>query len=299
MLWLGIDMGGSATRWVAQDVSGATVARGQTTGATAHLLDAAGHAAFAAALTPIRQVLPGPVSGAHLGLTGVGTGRAPQAVTAAAAALGLPAGSVSCCNDVVLAWHAAFPAGRGHLVYAGTGSVGVSIADDGAVTMVGGRGVLIDDAGGAAWIALRALDLLCRRIDLHGAPLGAEGLAQALAGPLGGTDWEAMRRYVYGRDRGALGLLARAVAQAADAGDAAALDLMARAGAELARLAQALIARCGPAPVAALGGVFALHPAVAAGLRAGLPGVTLDWPQIDAAAHAAAIARGAAPRRDH
>jgi len=297
MLFLGIDMGGSATRWVVRDPTGAIVARGRTAGASAHIEQAAGRAAFEAALIPIARTLPAPLAGAHLGLTGAGVYPATQVQVVAAQALGLAPAVVGICNDVVLAWHAAFPAGGGHLIYAGTGSVGVSIAADKTVTMVGGRGVLIDDAGGAAWIALRALDQVCRRIDHHGAPVGAEALARALADSLGGPDWEDMRRYVYGRDRGAVGLLAQAVAQAARAGDAVALALLQQAGAELARLGQALLARCGRAPVAALGGAFALHPAIGAGLRDGLSGVTLDWPQIDAAAHAATMAREAATGR--
>jgi hypothetical protein len=37
--------------------------------------------------------------------------------------------------------------------------------------------------------------------------------------------------------------------------------------------------------------VLALHPSIAAGLEAALPGVALRYPQIDAALHAAQMAR--------
>jgi N-acetylglucosamine kinase-like BadF-type ATPase len=80
------------------------------------------------------------------------------------------------------------------------------------------------------------------------------------------------------------------VARAADAGDAQALALMTRAGTELARLAQALLARCGPAPVAAVGGVLHLHPAIRAGFEDALPGITPTYPTPDAASHAARMA---------
>ena len=209
---------------------------------------------------------------------------------AAAGALNLPTSRVTIVNDMVLAWHAVWPRGGGHLVSAGTGSVGFSL-HRGAMILVGGRGALIDDAGSAAWIALRALDALWRRIDETGAPRGAEMLADALFGALGGGDWDATRRFVYGRDRGAIGSLARPVAEAAHRGDPLARDLMARAGTELARLARALVARAGDAPVAVIGGVLTLHPAIRTAIEAATPGLALVWPAPDAAARAATLAQ--------
>lgn len=297
-LFLGVDMGGTATRWVAADAAGTVVARGQTTGATGLLFDDAARAAFRAALAPIAgQIGSNPLEAAFLGITGAGM-QGDAAVTAAAAeALGLPPGRIRQVNDMVLAWHAAFPRGGGHLVSAGTGSVGLSVAADGRITLVGGRGTLIDDAGSGAWIGLRALDAVYRLIDAHGAPRGAEILATHLFDAMGGSDWDSTRRFVYGRDRGAIGTLARAVAAAAQAGDETALTLLTRAGGELARLARVLLDRCGPAPVAVIGGVLGLHPAVRDGLARALPDVTPAFPTIDAAAHAARMARAAAPDR--
>ena len=66
-------------------------------------------------------------------------------------------------------------------------------------------------------------------------------------------------------------------------GDAAALEILHHAGQELARLGHALIARCGAAPVGLTGGVLALHPAIAAAMRADLPGVDLQPMTLDAA----------------
>ena len=192
---------------------------------------------------------------------------------------------------MVLAWHTAFPRGGGHLVLAGTGSVGLSVDAGGGITLVGGRGALIDDGGSGAWIALRALDRVWRAIDHAGHPEGVKILARHLFAAIGGEDWEDTRRYVYGRDRGAIGRLATAVAAAAHEGDAAALEILHHAGQELARLGHALIARCGAAPVGLTGGVLALHPAIAAAMRADLPGVDLQPMTLDAAAHAAAMAR--------
>ena len=296
MHYLGVDMGGSATRWVCCDAEGRIRAEGVTPGATGLVFSDEARRVFLAALEPIRAALPGPVTRAVLGLTGVGLDADPSITALIAQGLGLDAAQVTFCNDMVLAWHAAFSRTPGHLVSAGTGSVGLSVDDAGRVTLVGGRGTLIDDAGSGAWIALRALDAVYRRIDAHGAATGAEVLARHLFAAMGGDDWDTTRRFVYGAERGALGLLAAPVAAAAHAGDPVALDLMARAGQELARLARALLARCGPAPVAVVGGVLALHPLVRTTMIAQVPDAALDFPILNAAARAADLARGPLPK---
>jgi len=294
-LWLGIDMGGTATRWVAQNAGGAVVARGTQAGATGLLFDPASRAAFVAALAGCATAAPGPLHGAVLGITGSGLHPDDDLIATAAGALGLAPARVCALNDMVLAWHTAFPRGGGHLVLAGTGSVGLSVDGTGRITLVGGRGALIDDGGSGAWIALRALDRVWRAIDRAGRPEGVDILARHLFAAIGGDDWEDTRRYVYGRDRGAIGTLATAVAAAALDGDAIALEILQGAGHELARLGRDLIARCGDAPVGLTGGVLALHPAIADALRADLPGVDLQPMTLDAAAHAAAMARDTFP----
>ncbi|WP_068300294.1 N-acetylglucosamine kinase [Pararhodobacter sp. CCB-MM2] len=282
MRFLGVDMGGTGTRWATSDGS-----RGESAGATGLVFDAAARSAFEAALAPMRA--DGPFAGAYLGVTGAGFEDDPTLRTLAGAVLGLPAESVTIVNDMVLAWQAVWPEGGGHLVAAGTGSVGFSM--EGGVTLVGGRGTLIDDGGSGAWIALRALDALWRLIDDDSAPKGAEILADAVFGAIGGSDWEATRRHVYGGDRGAIGRLARPVAEAAHLGDPLALELMARAGGELARLARALVARAGEAPVAVIGGVLPLHPEIRTAMEAGTPGIALTFPTPDAPATAARLAK--------
>ncbi len=289
MRWLGVDMGGTATRWALVETGGKVVSRGETPGASGLAFDAAGRAALDAALAPLRA--QGPVDGAYLGVTGAGFADDPDLRRLIARALGVPEEKARVVNDMVLAWRACWPKGGGHLLASGTGSVGFTM--QGETLLIGGRGTLIDDAGSGAWIALRALDALWRRIDESGKPEGAETLARTLAAAMGGSDWEATRRAVYGADRGAIGRLAQPVAQAAMAGDPLALDLMRRAGEELARLARILVARAGAAPVAVIGGVLSLHPDIRAALEAGTPGIALCYPQPDAALTAARLAQEA------
>lgn len=289
-LALGLDMGGTATRWAVCDRAGRIVARGNAAGASAHLFNPEARAGFVAALQAVARAAPGPVAALRAGLTGHDAAAETEARAALADVFGagLP---ITVTDDVELAFHAAFRPGEGHLVLAGTGSVGFSLSARGEATRVGGRGLLIDDAGSGGWIALRALDGLLRGLDRDGDFRAAPALAAALSDLLGApADWPLIRAAVYGGDRGRIGTLAQAVARAAREGDSLAQEVMARAAQELARLAGALIARCGPAPVAFAGGVLDLDPRIRRDLAAALPGAALCFPKIDAAAAAAKLA---------
>ena len=191
-----------------------------------------------------------------------------------------------------LAYRAAFAPGAGHLISAGTGSIGLHVTADGQIIRVGGRGLLIDDGGSGTWIALTALDRLYRLIDETGSTAGAQILADELFTAIGGSDWDATRAYIYGSDRGRIGALAQAVARAATKGDALALDILTQAGTELARLGQALVARAGHLPIGYVGGIIDLHPQIRLSLADALPDEVLLYPRLDAAAFAAQWARG-------
>lgn len=289
-------MGGTATRWALLDEDEALLGRGESTGASGLIFDAASAGAFRSALEGIRDALPKIPTQAHLGITGAGFARHAGLEEQVQAVFGLTSDRFTYSNDMVLAWHAAFPEGHGHLVSAGTGSIGVSIDAAGAATVVGGRGILVDDGGSGSWIALRALDLVYRLIDEHGSAQGAEKLADRLFAKMGGGDHGAMRAFVYGTDRGRIGQLAVAVADAARDGDALAERILTEAVSELSRLARALLHRCGPAPVGFIGGVIRLSPAIRQGLERSFEDVDITFPTIDAALQAARMARQAAQK---
>lgn len=287
MNYLGIDMGGTASRWVLVDSGGVERARGTAPGGTGLIGDPGHRAAFVAALEALRAALPCAPARAHLGLTGVGFARDPAVDALCAQALGLNPAQVSHENDMELAHRAAFGTGAGHLVLAGTGSVGMTRLPDGAALIIGGHGALIDDGGSASWIALRALRQVLRARD-EGMADGV--LAQHLFNAIGGTGWEAVRRHVYAGDRGRIGLLARAVAGAAAAGDAQAVALMHAAADELARLARILIDRAGPAPLVFTGGVLDLGPDIRNRLATRLAAEAPPFRPLDAALTAARTA---------
>jgi N-acetylglucosamine kinase-like BadF-type ATPase len=226
------------------------------------------------------------------GVTGFGVEQVPLLRDMLASALGLGADAVRAMSDIELVCHAAFAPGQGYVVYAGTGSVAAFLDEHGTLQRAGGRGVIIDDAGGGHWIAREALRHIWRADDAAPGVWRAWPLAVHLAQHMGGTGWAPTRQWVYGATRGELGMLALAVASAAREGDAAALDVLRRAGTELARLAQAMLLRHGARAVVLAGRVWELHPAIEESLRAALPAHVqvrrLSMPPHHAAARLAA-----------
>lgn len=271
MLALGIDAGGTQTRWALAVPPGVIVAEGQVQGFSAVDFHGAGQAQVATVLGELaRAVLQvGRPLRVHAGLTGFGaaSGSLDQLV---AAALGLPAAAVTLGSDIETAYLDLFAPGQGYLVYAGTGSVAAFIDQEGVLHRAGGRGVLIDDGGGGYWIAREALRHVWRAEDERPGSWHASPLAQELFALMGGSEWSHTRQYVYSGSRGDVGRLALAVARAA-AQDPVAQDILRRAGAELARLARTLIARYGPRPVTLGGRAATLHPLIADTMRGALP----------------------------
>lgn len=289
---LGFDIGGTASRWVACDPSGAVVARGEAGGASGRVFDPLERDRLSAAVHLAAQTLAqqGLVAERVIaGLTGFGPGAADEVKAVLAQPLALAHTSVLAVDDMALAYLEQFAPGEGHLVSAGTGSFGLHIAADGSRVRVGGRGILIDDAGSGAWIALRALDHIYRGYDRH-ASFGADSvLAEELLGAIGGSSWDDVRQYVYGGDRGRIGTLSVAVARAATRGDAAAAAILRAAGTELARLATALVGRAGSLPVALVGRVLDLHLAVREQVARMLAAETVHVRRSDAALAAARL----------
>lgn len=271
---LGLDGGGTATRWALADAEGRLVAQGQVAPLSgAQLTTDDGREALTATLAKLAADarLHGTAVGVVAGVTGLGAEHAPALHALLAEAFALPLSAVGSMSDIELACHAAFAPGQGCVVYAGTGSVAAFIDAAGTLHRAGGRGAVIDDAGGGHWIARQALRLVWRAEDEQPGAWQRSALARALFDALGGSDWAVTRQGVYGATRGELGTLALAVARAAHDGDGAALALLRDAGLELARLARALHGRLGARPVALAGRVFDLHPAIETALRQALP----------------------------
>jgi len=270
-LGLGIDAGGTATRWRLADDQGDCIAKGNADPLTGHLFSAAAEERARQIILDMAQAIlrHGKPLGIVAGITGLTRDTPSEAKMRAlfAEIFELPPDKVFVAEDMWIAYLSYFALGEGILVYSGTGSIGYYLSETKEVIRVGGRGNLIDDGGSGFWIAREALKTILRKEEESPGQGWATPLGQCLERALGGTDWNVVRSYVYGGDRGKIGLLARAVGEAARADDQTALRILREAGEELARLANSLTKRVGPRPVALAGGSSRLHPIVAEAFR--------------------------------
>jgi len=274
-LGLGVDAGGSSTRWWLEGPGGSGTG-GRLAPLAGHLYGVAGRRDGEARLEELAAAVTaagrGRVTAVVVGVTGLTAGGEPAAWLRARLAerFALDQAAVSVLDDIELAFRAAFPERDGVLVYAGTGAVAVTSGPDGRRLRAGGHGFLIDDDGGAFSIGRAALRWLLRGTDEAGAPPDTP-LARLLWDAAGGRGWDAVRAYVYGGGRAAVAALAPGVARAAAQGDGDAERILGWAGSELARLGRLLLARRGGATAVALaGGVARAGGALEASFRAGL-----------------------------
>jgi N-acetylglucosamine kinase-like BadF-type ATPase len=287
-LGLGIDAGGTQTRWALSRPDGTVVAEGAVSGSSAlQLASAAGRERLRATFAELaQQVLAhGRPRRICAGLTGFG-GESQLLVGWLVELLGVDAAAIAICNDIEIAYLDSFDYGEGYLVYAGTGSIAAFIDGDGVFHRAGGRGVVLDDAGGGFWIAREALRRIWRREDEAPGAWRESPMAHAVFDYVGGEDWSFSRSFIYTRERGEIGQLALAVARSAEA-DPAARTILQQAGRELARLAMALVSRFGPRPIVLAGRAAELHPLIADTMRTELA-EGLAMQQKTARPHAAA-----------
>jgi N-acetylglucosamine kinase-like BadF-type ATPase len=295
-LGLGIDAGGTQTRWALAAPGGAIVAEGTVAGLSALQMGSPhGRETVRSTFAELAaEVLPhGAPARVQAGLTGFG-GESELLQRWLAELLHMQAADIHFCSDMEIAYRANFAPGEGYLVYAGTGSIGAFIDAEGQFHRAGGRGVVLDDGGGGFWIAKEALRHIWRLEDEHPGAWRGSPMAQAVFDYVGGDDWACSRQFIYGQERGAVGKLALAVAATADR-DPAAAAILHNAGCELARLAQALIKRFGPRPVAVSGRAAELHPSIVAAMRELLP-AGLAFRQTSGGAHYAAARLALEPR---
>ncbi len=293
-LGLGIDAGGTQTRWALAAPGGRIVAEGTAAGLSALQMGSAeGREAVGATFGAIaRDVLThGRPVAVRAGVTGYG-GDAGPLQNSLGELLGIDPNAVVLSNDIEIAYLASFRPGEGYLVYSGTGSIGAFIDAHGGFHRAGGRGVVLDDGGGGFWIAREALRHIWRLEDERPGAWEASPMAHAVFRHVGGSDWSFSRQFIYGRERGEVGKLAIAVAATAER-DPAAAAILREAGRELARLAQALVSRFGPRPVALAGRAAELHPSIVETMRAALPPDTI-LSQTGMRAHYAAARLAAA-----
>lgn len=289
---LGIDAGGTQSRWALAGPDHAVLAEGTVAGFSALQMDSeSGRRQVAEILTQLAIELSvhGGACAVRAGVTGFGEAHEPsgQALQALLAKhLSVSGDAVVISNDIELACLAAFEPGMGYLVYAGTGSIAGFVDEQGQFHRAGGRGGILDDGGSGYWIAVQALRHIWRAEDEVPGCWVDSPMALALFKEIGGSDWTLSRKLVYGASRGQIGLLALAVAATAEI-DPVAHDILRRAGHELARLGNAMLARFGKRPLVLAGRAPQLHPVIEQSMRECLlPGG--DLRQVHLQAHIAA-----------
>ncbi|GGC61050.1 N-acetylglucosamine kinase [Undibacterium terreum] len=274
-LGLGIDAGGTQTRWALANDAGQIIADGFVGGITALQI------ATADGLLTLQDTLQALASAAavhgsparvRVGLTGFGgqSEVADELRRLMARPFGLLPQDIILSNDIELAYLDNFRPGEGYLVYSGTGSIAAYIEKNGSFHRAGGHGGVLDDAGGGFWIAREALRHIWRSEDERPGSWRQSTLALKVFEYIGGNDWSSSRAFIYNGTRGQVGMLALAVAAAADS-DPVAFGILKEAGRELARLAVALCGRYGIKPIILAGRVQELHPIIAQSMRNSLP----------------------------
>ncbi len=188
----------------------------------------------------------------------------------------LPA-PITVVGDMEIALEAAFGAGPGVVVIAGTGSIVFGRDQQGRTARTGGWGFAISDEGSAHWIGRTAVSTLLRAADAaddgsHGSVTGRNSrLEEALFGAWGVTSLSDLARAANSIPPPDFAALFPPVAAATE--DELAQQVLTRAGLELAQLAAVGIHRLFPAPqaaaahiasipVAMTGGVFRYAPVV-------------------------------------
>lgn len=294
-LGLGIDAGGTQTRWALADAAGNVIATGTGAGFSGmQMHSATERRVVGATLEAISKLVIAhadgrPVGAVHAGVTGIGTGN-PALVAMIGRAFDLADDRVSLRSDIEIAWHAAFSADRGYLVYAGTGSIAAFVDASGVLHRAGGRGVMLDDAGGGYWVAREALRRIWRREDEHPGAWQDSPMARALFASVGGDSSIFAARFLMERSRGEIGSLAVMVGTSANT-DPLARQILDDAGRELARLANAMTLRYGKHRVVLAGRGATLHSCIEQQMRlALLPGTQMEVRAIDAHVSAARLA---------
>jgi glucosamine kinase len=242
---VGVDGGGTSTRAVVLDESGAEIARCRGVGAVV-TGDAPREAASAVAAVVRAAAEQGgvalPAAALWAGLAGAGERSARRAVTEALSGLGL-AEAITVGTDVEAAFEDAFGDGPGGMLIAGTGSIALARDLDGATHRVGGWGQHLGDEGSGHWVAMEALRGVVRAHDGRGP---STALREAVMEQLGLEGPTGLIRWAASASKGEVAALVPLVAGASSAGDAVARNILGRAADLLAGQLAAVLERSGP-----------------------------------------------------
>ena len=230
MHYLGIDAGASGTKWALINENG-LVRAGVFEAMDGHLYRESSVERMRKVLSEIAHEINGlKVSSVYMGITGVThDGSIEKEIDAV---FNSPSTVVS---DIELAYRANFAQGAGILLYAGTGSVSFAIDEKGMIHKIGGWGYLLGDEGAGYWIGKEAIRLTLFQLE-SGKSLVEKSLAHLILKQIQGIDWEAIKTFVYSKDRSAIAALSKVVDSAAASGDTDAMNILNGAALHLSEL---------------------------------------------------------------
>lgn len=169
-----------------------------------------------------------------------------------------PNAAVQVTTDLEIAFDAAFGAGEGIILVAGTGSVAMGRDASGRVVRAGGRGPWISDEGSGFDIGRQAFVAVVRAEEKRGP---ATALAQRLFEWYQSRDWETLYDRITKNPDDVFPRIFPLVAQLADEGDEVSCAILSGAAAALAGLVGSVVRELGwedrPAPLAKAGGMHA------------------------------------------
>jgi glucosamine kinase len=278
---LGLDGGGTKTECVLADQDGRIVAR--ATGGPSNPLRT-GYARAWFSLSEAADVVlrHEKIHASHIraicaGLGGAGRPGVVRRVTTFFEK-GFPNAHVRVTTDLEIALEAAFGAGEGIILLAGTGSAAFGRDADGRTARAGGRGPWISDEGSAFDIGRRALRAVALAEE-HRGP--ATELSNRVFAEHQCSNWDSLTEQIVKNPDAVFPKTFPLVAELADKGDAVSREILAGAAASLAELAQSVSNELGwrdrEVPLAKVGGVYGrskyFEAALEAELRKSIPRV--------------------------
>jgi N-acetylmuramic acid 6-phosphate etherase len=178
----------------------------------------------------------------------------------------LPADRVTVASDATTSHVGALGGGAGVTLAIGTGAVAIAVGPSGEMRRSDGWGPWLGDEGGGAWIGVQGLRAALRAHDGRGNPTILAGAAEARFGPIESL---ASRMESSGSPPRLAARFAADVAAAAEAGDGAAIAIMAQACQALASAVRA-VAPAEAVRLAVIGGLAKLEAGLVRPLLAAL-----------------------------
>jgi glucosamine kinase len=287
MLYLGIDGGATAAKWSIQNENG-VFASGKSLALDGHMYRSESQERMHAVFAEIAgEVEAGKVLHIYAGLTGLSEDQSDKALIASIAQKYFPNARVTLAQDIELAYRAHYVS-EGILLYAGTGSIAISMGSDGKWNRVGGWGYLLGDEGAGYWIGREAIRHTVLNLELH----QTDPLSAAISQSLNASSWGEIRTFVYGKERSHIAALSHVVHELASQGNVTAELILADAAEHLSELISRMDRILGDTshPIVITGGVAQKIPLIFQTLK-GIYGNRISMGDKDIAQEASRLAR--------